>query len=126
MSDLLMTPVWIARRRVREARYALKGQRQRFTKGYADAEAWNLDSWLCEALGARLKYLAEHHHGYPGVLTYEKDDGSWGRDLNRHADALLAYPLADETRDTAEAMRIINEAKEALRWVAEWLPHLWD
>lgn len=43
----------------------LKAAWQRATRGYADRDTWNLDSWLLQVLPAALDHLAEHSHGWP-------------------------------------------------------------
>ena len=50
----------------------LKAAWQRATRGYADRDTWNLDSWLLQVLPAALKYLAEHSHGWPSNEEFPK------------------------------------------------------
>ena len=89
----------------------------RARRGWAPRDTWSLDGYLCRILGAMLDHLAEHTHGWPqGPDFVEFTD--WQDALRSRADALLAYEADDE--DT------IAPAQDALRWVADNLPALWD
>ena len=67
---------------------------QRITKGYCDADYWDLDSHLTELMAQSIKELADNTHGYPGnkeFPTYE----SWKNYLYRIV-YLLNYSLKDD------------------------------
>lgn len=53
----------------------LKAAWQRATRGWADRDTWNLDSYLLDILPEMIDYLREHTHSYPGehqgFPTYE-------------------------------------------------------
>lgn len=39
---------------------------QRFKKGYADVDVWNVDSWFLNTLPSMLEQLKKESHGWPG------------------------------------------------------------
>lgn len=39
---------------------------QRGKRGYADLDAWNIDTYLCDIIPAMLRQKIEHGVGYPG------------------------------------------------------------
>lgn len=121
--------------RLQQARNAVRGKYELLTQGYTSMETWNVDTWLCEALGTRLKVQAENLHGWPGVGIYENKFEMWQQDMHKAADALLTYGAKDDLwerpdlslQDTlAMEKKIIQDAKDALHWCADWLPTLWD
>lgn len=52
---------------------------QRITRGYCDADIWNLSDYISDMLYLTLNKLADTTHGYPGVDIFEdtksKEDG---------------------------------------------------
>lgn len=103
---------------------------QRHTKPYTWEEVYELDRWLCQALGTRLRAMAEGTVSYPGCGVYSPDQGgyeAWVADLRTHADALMAYltPSAGVVAAEDRAPTVLR-AQEAIAWVGAWLPSLWD
>ena len=47
---------------------------QRITKGYANCDVWDLDSYYLTLMHDTLNYLAEHHCGYPGDKEFPEDE----------------------------------------------------
>ena len=45
---------------------------------------------------------------------------AWRVDLTLHGNALIEHAITEDPDDTLEA------AQKALRWVADYLPNLWD
>lgn len=78
--------------------------------------------YLTRTLGEQLLHLAETTHGYP-----EQYDGiqSWQEALRMQAKKLLRYSQHFDS-DRLDFDDELSEAREALSWVAENLPHLWD
>lgn len=60
---------------------------QRATKGYADVDAWNLDSWLMSLLPNILTTLRDHAHGHPHDMSYE----DWCKYLTEMANHFRVY-----------------------------------
>lgn len=52
--------------------YNLKAAWQRATRGYADRDTWDLDTWFLQVIPAMLKQLSQNSNGYPYGFTYEK------------------------------------------------------
>lgn len=79
----------------------------------------NLDASLCEWLGPRLLFLAEHGQSTFGDAKQAK--------LKMHGEDLLKYPCGlgnDLTMD--EQRERVEDAKRALAWVSRNLVGLWD
>lgn len=81
----------------------------------------SLDDSLCTWLGTRLIFLSEH--GYSGSVHMTKNQ--WDKELRKHGNALLRYKL-QYLCDPEGTDEIIHHAQEALVWVSEMLPALWD
>lgn len=118
-----------ARRRVRDfpgnSRRRVTFARQRVTRGWDDSAVWSLDVWLCRTLGAQLTHMAGIAHGWPagGEWTFDM----WVNTLRENGDALTAYGETNELDVSAvEADALLAAAQDALRWVADNLPALWD
>ena len=96
----------------------------------------DLDITLCEWLGHRLIFLSEHGNSYPTGyigLTDEhgnpaNDDGfdAYKDDLRRHGTALIAYGKRYDVCGPDEVDQLIEDARDALKWVTQQLPSLWD
>lgn len=137
--DHVVSATWYpARRRIGNARRAVRYAYQRVARGYDDRSVWNLGFYLPKYLGEQLVTMAESAHGYPddyGHTHRIPDDPSdnphftqWTTDLRRHGEALLAF---DRHRDDLDELggewgRVYSPAQEALRWVADNLASLWD
>jgi hypothetical protein len=82
----------------------------------------SLDGALCEWLGPRLLFLAEHSLGYPCGMTQE----TWAETLRAHGETLLAFEgrWDCDTFEQEEALR--DAARTSLHWVADTLDTLWD
>lgn len=66
-------------RKLKDLKFDLKMRCQRFKKGYADVDTWNLDGFLEETFRKMLIQFKEEHNGYPPNLTPEK----WEETLDR-------------------------------------------
>lgn len=85
--------------------------------GWAPPDTWSLDGHLCRILGGMLDHLAEHTHGWPQGPDFPQFT-DWQDALRARAAALQAYEADDEPT--------IAPAQNALHWVADNLPALWD
>jgi CubicO group peptidase (beta-lactamase class C family) len=62
----------------------------------------SLDTSLCRWLGKRLSHLATHSTGVPvDYIDMFKNSG-------------------------ADNSPVLSDGQDAMRWVAKWLPNLWD
>lgn len=123
----------------REARWAV----HRARRGWAAPDTWNLDSYLCELIGQSVAHLRDKGHGYQCLGRAEDcwmPDGpgcdceqEWKVILTRISDPLLAYkshwdyPGGESVEQHIEReKKVISDAQDALRLMAEHLPGLWD
>lgn len=77
---------------------------QRITKGYADCDTFDLDSYYLDILSGTLNYLAENHYGYPGDSKFPTDE-DWTAYLKKMAKCFYnanesnkAYPTPEEDK----------------------------
>lgn len=111
---------------------------QRLIRGWDDSATWNLDSHLCRTLGDQLAHLAESGTGWPSGEEFP-EAVDWENALRANGAALLAYanrdypgvPVNPDDEAEFEAWKANQEksaedAKAALRWVADHLGSLWD
>lgn len=61
---------------IEEAALNIQAAWQRTTRGWADRDAWNMDTWFLHTIPQMLRHLAQHSHGYPGVPPFDGDDGA--------------------------------------------------
>lgn len=87
----------------------------------------SLNATLADWLGTRLVFLATHTHSCP--VTYIEAQASdaegyavWREDLLSNGRALMAFAAARKNGDDDH----IEEAQDAMRWVADNLTSLWD
>lgn len=105
---------------------------QRETRGWDDTATWSLDYHLASTLGAQLKHLAATTHGWPQSEKFPEFE-NWQDALNVNGDKLIAYAEKDNVLlasggvyDFAAEEAVTLEAQEALHWVADNFPALWD
>lgn len=113
---------WATSRPATRALDQIRYAQQRLVRGWDERALWSLDAHLAHTLGTQLAVLAENAHGWPDDLYPEFED--WQARLRAASGALLAYAPFD--LDPATGERSTTEAQEALRWVADVLPALWD
>lgn len=97
----------------------------------------SLDTALCRWLGKRLSHLAKHSTGVPqdyidlvkSMQDIDRDTKfyhkCWKREMSASGEALTRYGNIHHEggEDTPE---VLDDAQSAMRWVAKWLPNLWD
>lgn len=66
---------------------------QRATRGFADKDVWNLDTYLTELIADSVEQLADIQHGWPGTDEFPTPE-SWDEYL-RKAVSLLRYSLGE-------------------------------
>ena len=54
----------------------LKGRCQRFIRGWADEDSWDIADWFIETLLSMLKKFKEDNNGHPFELTEEEWDNT--------------------------------------------------
>lgn len=114
---------------------------QRARNGYSTPDVWGFDTYLAQVVAGGLRHLANSSHAMPTVgSSYYPADIEWGNedpeihnaahvawvaDLNSAAEKLERY-VNDELVSWEVEQHKHEEAKEAIRWVAENFGSLWD
>ena len=65
--------------KIKDSIFDFKMRRQRFKRGYADKDWWNMDVWFCKIIKPMLETLRDHTHSYPN--EFESFD-EWKKILN--------------------------------------------
>jgi hypothetical protein len=111
------------RRKIIDIRHEVRCAYQRVVRGWDVTAIWNTDGWLTKLLGEVLVASSKELHGYPD----EMDPELWKDSYRMAGEALLTYADNDWLSMSDEEYQAITEkAQEALHWVANNLPHLWD
>ena len=113
----------------------------RAQRGWAPRDCWNLDDYLCRVAGEAVEHLRLSTHGYFHLQDDCALDGNcscaeeYPKLLERISAPLLAYRThwdaweldgLDRKARYAEENRIISEAQDAFRLLADNLTRLWD
>lgn len=84
---------------------------QRATKGFANCDTYDLDSYYLDIFTGTLNYLADNHWGYPGNDKFP-DDESWTKYLK---DMAQKFYNANETNNAFPT----PEADKWWKWIEE-------
>lgn len=103
---------------------AITASYHRVRHGWAPRDTWNLDKHLCKVLGEMLAHLADNLHGWPESAGFETPE-DWEKALREQSAKLLAWDW-DADDDGTQGVKSLEGAQDALRWVADHLPDLWD
>ena len=79
--------------------HSIKYAYQRITKGYADCDTFDLDSYYLDIFNGTLNYLADHHWGYPGHDEFDTDE-KWTAYLKEMAQKFYQANESNEYYDT--------------------------
>ena len=85
-------------------------------------DSWTLDKSICIILGNLLSELASYATDHPSDYSSLLD---WQHDLNTNAAALQNYYTILEAKDEVEEIHLLQDAKNAINFVAEYLEELW-
>lgn len=120
--------------------YPFKYRCQRFARGYADEDMFNIDIWFVNMVKPMLVYLKDHGSGFPGEFD---DEDEWHKVL---AEMINCLDLMDEdnvcnflgfceiedimkmkTEDFKKVHDIINENKDRFfELFSKYFYYLWD
>lgn len=118
---------WASGRPLRRAFNNYVARQQRKQRGWDFRAIYSLDHHLSSTLGPQLLQLADE--------IARKRDASWVEEMRAAGNALVAYSQKDDGKydggvNPVEFQKreeeIANEAKQAIRWVADNLTRLWD
>ena len=82
--------------------HSIKYAYQRITKGYANCDTFDLDSYYLDIFNGTLNHLADNHWGYPGNDEFP-DDESWTKYLKDMAQKFYNANETNEAYPTPEA-----------------------
>lgn len=68
--------------------FELRPRLQRFRRGYAYGDIWDMDAWFIRTVEPMLRHLQKHHWGYPHGFADVQTDEDWTKILGEMADAL--------------------------------------
>ena len=120
--------------------YPFKYRCQRFARGYADEDVFNIDLWFVNTVKPMLVYLKDHGIGFQGEFDYEDE---WNKVL---AEMINCLDLMDEdnvcnflgfceiedimkmkTEDFKKVHDLINENKDKFfQLFSKYFYYLWD
>lgn len=63
-----------------DAKRALKSKIQRFIRGYADEDVWQMDYWFINIIPKMLRQLRDKGRGYPSKFKSKEE---WDNELNK-------------------------------------------
>ena len=66
--------------------YNVRARCQRFKRGWAYRDVWNMNDWFKNTIRPMLIYLADNHVGVPA--EFENNPGGWKEVLNKMATCL--------------------------------------
>lgn len=136
--DRLVVPFYRCRWSIREKWTDLQYRCQRFKRGYASCDVWELRTWFVYTLKPMLQDLRIHRTGHPEALTDEEWDEILG-EMARLLDLMdiwddkavrnqLGVSEADRSYETE--MQISEQKREAaerfFQLFSKWFWDLWD
>lgn len=129
------------RNTIREFRYELRTRCQRFKRGYAWSDVWDMDVWFMNTVKPMLIHLRDKGIGMPGILWNEQDDSRkpWEDILTEmincmelmsedNVEKYLGIDLQDYSHESYKKVRdCMDENKNRFfELFSEYFFHLWD
>lgn len=93
-------------RQLKDLKFELKMKYQRFKRGYADIDTWNLDGFIEETFRKMLMQFRDECNGYPPNLTPEK----WEKILTE-----MIFLLGEMSEETCSKKTDINSTVEEIQ-----------
>ena len=133
--DKITLPFYRIRKTFKDAYYNLKYRCQRFVRGYADEDIWNLDLWFIKAMKKLLPEFIKRNNGHPSDLTeeewyeiltimikllYEMDEDELCKRIYNREFYEISNEAAREITEKAE-----NNKEEFFRLFSKYFNHLW-
>lgn len=135
LRDRISTPFCRIRRIFRDGWCDFRDRCQRFRRGYAYSDVWDMDHWFVATVKPMLEYMLKTHNSYPGEIT----DAEWSAILQEmiqclklmDEDAAQEYLcIVDEEWSIAKHERTSATMKENKKRFFElfdkWFYNLWD
>lgn len=99
---------------------------QRATRGFADPDWWEFDSYLSQTISGCLKEFDKKRHGFPSELYFqlgeEAGNKKWSEILLKIAENMDRYEKA-KTENKKESEKFWNDAFDLLK---KWHENMWD
>ena len=99
---------------------------QRATRGFADPDWWEFDSYLSQTISGCLKEFDKKRHGLPSELYFqlgeEAGNKKWSEILLKIAENMDRYEKA-KTENKKESEKFWNDAFDLLK---KWHENMWD
>ena len=110
----------------------LKGRCQRFIRGWADEDSWDISDWFIESLLSMLKKFKEDNNGHPFELTEEEWDNTID-DMIYYLGGMTEEGAANQLFGETENLTI-DKDKEIISHMAHskekffelFVPHFYD
>lgn len=67
--DSITLPFYRAGYRIESMWGNFRSRCQRFRRGYAWTDVWNMNQWFIDTVRPMLEHLLKHHSGYPGNMS---------------------------------------------------------
>lgn len=81
--------------------YNLRAARQRVTKGFANQDVWDFDSWFCSVVPPMLRHMANKGMAYPGKEPFDTPE-KWHKWLYDMATKIERLQYDDWLNDNNE------------------------
>ena len=124
-----LNDIFFALRRREEEAFSEKMRKQRYERGYADIDVWDISEWFIDIVTPMLRQLRNTHHGSPAYLgkNYVDENGNmvnpecheeWDKILDRMI--FLLGEMKEETRTVSnpyedEYDKVLEEFQEKYR-----------
>lgn len=133
--DWISTPFYRIRRLFYDRWFSFRQRCQRFRRGYADSDVWDLDHWFMATVKPMLEQMLRTYNSHPGEITAEQ----WEDNLR---EMITCLTLMDEDA-VQEHLGISNEGwsvdkyqrtketmeeskKRFFELFEKWFYNLWD
>lgn len=94
---------------------------QRATRGWADCDAWGMDTYLAKVMSGMFMKLSKDSYGYPSRC---KTPEEWENLLRKWATVCEVY--SNKYSDFRTEDLVQKQMMETLKEISEWYPALWD
>ena len=133
--DKITLPFYRIRNTFRDAYYNLKYRCQRFVRGYADEDIWNIDNWFLESMRKILPEYIKRSNGHPVAVNEDEWEDILSAmnqflnlmDIDDVAIKIFekeSYELSDEEARNAEKIADINK-EQFFYTFSKYFNHLW-
>ena len=133
--DWITTPFYRIRRFFYDRWFNFRQRCQRFRRGYADSDVWDMDHWFIDTLKPMMEQMLRTYNSHPGEITAE----AWEDTLREMIACLTLMDedaakehlgLADEAWSVEKHQQIkatmFENKKRFFELFEKWFYNLWD